>query len=356
MFWPIPSWTELRDRLLTVLDTLLPDAQVRLPNSPLGILGKAASGQTHAGYVRQARIARQIHIMTSEAAFLDRWGALYGIERLGATAAAGVAKVVGEPGSGLPADTILQRDDGARYRTTALATLGPNAEAEVQIESLAPGAAGGGQAGQSLLVVSPPPGIAATATVVSLSGGADAEGDARYRSRLQRRVQRPPHGGNENDYLVWAFEVAGVTAVWPSPREMGAGTVTVRFLALGHPDSTVDGIPSAALVQQVQAWFERPFGRPITAEVFVVAPLPLALNVTISGLTPDTPAVRAAIESELRDMLTERAEPGGVIYKSWIVEAISRAAGESHHQVTQPVGNLVPGVGEIAVLGTVTYV
>ncbi|WP_458789285.1 baseplate J/gp47 family protein [Adonisia turfae] len=356
MFWPIPSLAELRERLLTTLDTLLPDAQVRLPNSPLGILGKAASGQNHAGWVRQARISRQIHIMTSEAAFLDRYGSLYGIERLGATGATGTARVVGEPGSAVPADTILQREEGVRYRTTSLAVVGPSAEVLVEIEAVAPGAASAGEPGQPLLVVSPPPGIAGTATVVSLSGGTDAEGDARYRSRLQRRVQRPPHGGNENDYLVWAFEVAGVTAAWPSPGEMGAGTVTLRFLALGHPDSTVDGIPSVALVQEVQAWLDRPFGRPITAEVFVVAPLPRPLNVTISGLTPDVPAVRAAIEAELRDMLTERAEPGGVIYNSWIVEAVSRAAGESHHQVIEPVGNLVPEKGEIAVLGTLTYV
>lgn len=143
-----------------------------------------------------------------------------------------------------------------------------------------------------------------------------------------------------------------MTRAWVSGGEMGAGTVTVRFMM----DSTYDdGIPESGDVATVQAYLDDTSRRPVTAEVFVAAPTAVALDVEITGLTPNTTAVKAAVEAELLDMIRREAEPGGDIPISKIWEAVSIATGETKHKITAPTDDTTHGTGEIAVLGTVTY-
>jgi uncharacterized phage protein gp47/JayE len=89
--------------------------------------------------------------------------------------------------------------------------------------------------------------------------------------------------------------------------------------------------------------------------VTVVAPVAVPLDLTITGLTPDTAAVRAAIEAEIIDLLRREAVPGGTILLSHLREAISIAAGEADHALTIPAANVTHATGELAVLGTITW-
>ncbi len=206
-----------------------------------------------------------------------------------------------------------------------------------------------------------------------LTGGADEEPDGTpgtieaFRGRIRARITAPPHGGNKTDYLGWAKAIPGVTRVWVEENGLGAGTVVVRFMM---DDTYANGIPSgtgapnySGDVKSVYDHIESHAdeltgdltGRPATAEVFVDAPAPVPLDVTITGLTPDTPEIRTAIENELREMILFRSSPGGVIRTSWIWEAVSDAAGEDSHVITSPVADVTYLPGEIAVMGTVTY-
>jgi uncharacterized phage protein gp47/JayE len=95
----------------------------------------------------------------------------------------------------------------------------------------------------------------------------------------------------------------------------------------------------------------------VTAEVFVYAPVPRAIDVRVLDLTPDDPAgrVRQAVQDELRDMLLREGEPGAMLYRSWFWEAISIAAGERHHTLLDPPDNVQLLIGEIAVLGALNF-
>lgn len=95
--------------------------------------------------------------------------------------------------------------------------------------------------------------------------------------------------------------------------------------------------------------------RPVTvADFFVEAPIAQPLNITVADLVNDTPEVRANIALEIKEMLRARARPGGIIYGSWISEAISTATGEDHHSGT--FANVPPtSVGHIVVPGVITY-
>jgi len=86
----------------------------------------------------------------------------------------------------------------------------------------------------------------------------------------------------------------------------------------------------------------------------------LAVNFSIH-LVPDTADTRAAVAAELGDLLERVGEPGdgagrGKILLSAIRTAIGIAAGVTDYTVTVPSADVVPGVGQLPVLGTITWV
>lgn len=95
--------------------------------------------------------------------------------------------------------------------------------------------------------------------------------------------------------------------------------------------------------------------RPVTADVTVAAPVGADLDVTIRSLTPDTPAVRAAIEAEIADLVLRDSAPGGAIRISRLREAISGAQGETDHALVAPAADVTHTAGQIAVMGDVTW-
>ncbi|HEU4708293.1 MAG TPA: baseplate J/gp47 family protein, partial [Methylophilaceae bacterium] len=211
--------------------------------------------------------------------------------------------------------------------------------------------AGNEDAGSTLSLSSPITGLNSDATVGvdGLSGGTDQEDDASLRARLISRIQQPPHGGAKFDYETWAKEVAGVTRAWVYPNELGLGTVVVRFVR----DDDASIIPDAGEVTTVQDYIDA--RRPVTADVTVVAPTAVPLDFTIE-LTPNTSTVKAAVQAELEDLLKREAEPGGTILLSHIREAISIAAGEENYTMSSPSADVTHSTGEIATMGTITWV
>ena len=71
--------------------------------------------------------------------------------------------------------------------------------------------------------------------------------------------------------------------------------------------------------------------------------------------TRAVPDIRDAIATELADMLYRRVAPGATVRLSWIIEAVSIAAGEDHHRVTHPMADVNHQAGELPTMGTVTY-
>jgi len=163
------------------------------------------------------------------------------------------------------------------------------------------------------------------------------------------RWRKTPQGGAAQDYVAWALEVEGVTRAWCYPEELGAGTVTVRFVR----DDDASPIPDAGEVATVAAHIAAL--RPVTAQVTVVAPVAATLNFTIQAPSPDTAAVRAAIEASLRALLRREAEPGETLLISHIREAISTATDEYDHVLVSPAANVVYTTGQMAVFGAITW-
>lgn len=345
-----PTLSELINRTLADTTSRL-SADELLRRADAEVLARVLAGAAHGLYGYIDWLSRQILPDTSESEWLERHASLWLSEgRKPAAAATGAVSFTGVSGSVVPSGTVLRTAAGVQVATVADVTLSGGA-GSAAAEAVEAGAAGNLIAGTPLSLVSPIAGVQSTALVAAggITGGADIEDDEALRARVIDRIQQPPQGGCAYDYVAWALQVEGVTRAWVYPQELGLGTVTVRFVR----DDDASLIPDAGEVATVQAHIDAL--RPVTAQVTVVAPVAVPLDITITGLVPDTAAVRAAIQAEVTDLLRREAVPGGTILISRLREAISIAAGESDHVLTSPTANITHATGELAVLGTITW-
>jgi uncharacterized phage protein gp47/JayE len=344
-----PTQPQINERIATDLEANLAGTDAHLRRSVLGVLARAQGGAIHGLYGYLNWISRQVFPDTAEADILERWAALWGIARKPAVPAIGPVTFAGNNNVTIPVGTVLQRSDGAMYTVQAMGVI-TGGTVTLPVEAQQPGAEGNATPGTRLLIAAQILGVQAEAFVAAegLVGGADIESDEALRDRLLLRLRRPPHGGAAHDYVTWALEVPGVTRAWVVPAINGLGTVGVFIVN----DEAASPIPDAVLVQAVTDHIQAL--RPVTARVYVLAPIAFPINMTIA-VTPDLPSVRAAVMSELQDLFRREAMPGGTIYVSHLDEAISLATGERDHRLDAPAANVVAPPGRMPMLGTVTW-
>ncbi len=345
-----PTLSALRTQARADIAAKLTGTDPALRRAVFRVLADAMANLAHHQYGYLDWIVRQVIPATAEGAYLDRWCRLVGLTRKPATAAGGAVIATGTDGTAIAAGATLTRSDGVVYAVTAGATITAGT-ATLTVLAQTAGADGDLDAGAALTFVTAIPGVTGTATVGAdgLRGGGPAETDTALRERLIARLSEPPAGGAAHDYVAWALELPGVTRAWVLPLNRGLGTVDVTFVM----DGRVDIFPEAGDVAEVQAHIDAL--RPVTADCIVFAPDPAPIDITITGLSPDSAAVRGAVESELAAQIARDASPAGTIRRSRLMEAVSRAAGENWHTMTVPSGDVTQAAGSLAILGTVTF-
>ncbi len=350
-----PSLAELIDRVRSDLRGTLEIDGPLLRRAMVDVLGAAWAGSVHTLYGFLDWLSKQLHGHSAEREALLKKAAMYGITPTPATYASGNVIATGTDGSAILADAVIRLDADTAYRVTTGQVIAAGT-ATLPITAILAGVAGNVPEDTTLTFESPIAGVDATATVDAggITGGVDEEGTEELRDRYLLRLREPPEGGADQDYEAWALAVAGVTRAWVYPHELGLGTVVVRFVMDGEEDI----FPDAGAVAAVQAAEDAQ--RPVTAEVTAMAPTELAVDFTIA-LEPDNADTRAAVEAELEDLLRRVAQPGdgagrGTVLLSKIYTAIGIADGVEDFTLTVPAASVVPGVGELAVLGVVTWI
>ena len=345
-----PTLTSLIARTQADIDSRL-DGEPWQRRRLLAILARMEGGVAHGLYGYLDWQSLQIMPDTAELEHLERWSTIWGVPRKAAAKAAVTRGVHFSAANGriMPAGTQMQRPDGVLYEVQA-DTVAAGGVVSPSIKAVDAGEAANADAGIALTLTSPVLGITATGvTTAPITGGADVETDASLRNRLLARIRTLPSGGAAQDYVTWALSVAGVTRAWCYPCEMGRGSVTVRFVM----DATYDnGIPLAADVARVKSYIDSV--RPVTADVYVVAPVPVPINCNLR-ITPDTPRLRVLVAEALWAALRRDATPGGTVIVSRLNEAISQTDGEDDHVLISPAANMQLAVGQIAVPGTITW-
>ena len=350
--------------------------QPLIPNDYPRVLADANAGNAHLNLQYLDWQANQLLPDTAQKRFLDKWANIYLVNadgsrgRKAATYAAGTVTLVATVyGTILPVDSILtslNAGETLSFQVTAATSIG-TAATPVPVRALQAGAASNLEVGTPLSLSVTAPGIsAASALAVSLSGGADEESDDELRARLLARIRQPPMGGDADDYVAWALEIAGVTRAWCAPKEMGVGTVTIRIMCddlRATSDPLTNGFPLQSDLDAVKAFVDTV--RPVTVKEFhVCAPIPQPLSFSIANLEP-TPgtslqAAQASLAAGVAAMLARRARPAyalnGVLQPAQTISAqavsaaISAATGVDDFDLTMA-DAVMANNGCMAVLG-----
>ncbi|WP_044469807.1 baseplate J/gp47 family protein [Mannheimia massilioguelmaensis] len=302
-------------------------------------------------------LAKQIIPTTADEDYLLEYCAYKGIFRKPASVARGMIVL------DVAFDTEIESGTSWEDSTTGLqffavaTTQVAAGKAEIEIECDTSGTVGNLSAGTTLSLTNAVLGVQSDATVKTLSGGADLESLSSLLARLIYRVQYPPAGGADHDYVRWALECDGITRAWCYPRYMGGGTVgvavvldnqsnilpsqqdcdTVKNYLLGHKNS-VTGL-----------WE----GAPAEAEIYVFAPKVRKLDLTIR-LVPATTALKSAVKNALVS-LCQSLDPGTLLYLSHLRATISNVVGETDNAVISLNSDIQLASDEILVLGEITW-
>lgn len=346
MAYEIPTLPALIKRTESDFERNAPDA---LRRADAKVAARALSGAAFELYGFQAWVARQSNPATCDEAMLLNW-ADWRLEDgpTPAVPAGGLAEVEGANGALVDAGQLYQSKDGRRYVVAESATLvGGRARLKVVAEDI--GTIGNIEGG-SLTAVTPVLGVSSTAVIGpdGIVGGADQESIEALRARVQAAFKNPSKVGSGADFVEWALEVPGVTRAWALPRWMGPGTFGLVFVR----DSDPDLIPTAAQVAEVQAYLDQK--RPVTSEVYALAPEPLALNFRLS-VKPDSTALRAAVEQSLRVLIDDEGGPDKTLLTTHVRAAISNTPGEADHVVFEPAADVVIKPNQVAVPGVFTW-
>jgi uncharacterized phage protein gp47/JayE len=360
-----PTLTALHNQAVEdITSSGVPGLDGLLRNAALRVLAWVMSGLAYSVYGYLDWIARQSVPFTSTDEFLYAWAALVGIYQKDSTPATGFAQFTGTADLVLPLGTALTRQDAVPYTTTADATVGATGLLTVPIVAAVNGAGTNCDAGVSIGIDTPIAGInGGGVTATPLAGGADQETQADLRTRMLFRYSEPPQGGSAADYVEWALEVPGVTRAWIEP---GGGSVQVypMFDAAnaahgGFPQGT-DGVATdetradqATGDQLIVADHIWPV-QPVTALVFVAAPAPFPIDITLGSLDPLTAEIEAAITATLLDAFLAIGEVAGTIYPSQLYQAISATPGVNRFDIITPSAPVTAPAGALPILGTLS--
>jgi uncharacterized phage protein gp47/JayE len=332
--------------------------QASIGNSVLRVMSDAMAGLAHLTLKYIDWLSLQFLPDTSETEWLDRHGAIWlknadgSVGRKTASYASGTVTITGQAGTVCPTGALLNAPGGAVGYETTQQVFVSGTGTPVPVRALDPGVVGNLLTGDILSFVPVINGINQNATAVNIIGGTDTETDDELRARVLKRIQQPPMGGDATDFEQWALAVDGVTRAWCSPLELGMGTVVIRFCC---DDLRADnnGIPLAEDVLRVSTYIDSV--RPVAVkDVYCVAPIPFPINLGITAMVNDSSSTRQSVEESLRDMILEKAVPGGVIYRSWVDYAVSDALGEVHHELTFTTVT-PPTPGHLPILGSISY-
>ena len=322
-----------------------------LRRSDAQVMSRAISGTAYGLYGYLKWIADQILPDTADEETLERTALLRLKQpRKAAQPASGLVGFTAAARAVVDVDTVLQAGDGRTYKVTVGKTTVAGANT-CGIEAVDAGVMGNADPGLVLTLVQPIEGVADTFTVLApgLIGGVAMESVEALRARVSRSYRVIPHGGNRDDYETWALECPGVTRAWCRRNYMGPGTVAVFFMR----DGDVDPIPDAAQLKEVFDYIE--LVRPVTAELYVLPPVALPVIYRIR-LTPDTSAVRAAVQSQLIDLHDREAGLGDTLLLTHIAESVSRSAGETDHKLLAPVADVSAAANQLLTFGGCIWV
>src|SRR5215471_9739940 len=274
MPWETPTLRQVREMVRDDVTTSLAGAAV-IGNTVLRVMADAMAGLARLLLKYLDWLALQLMPDTAEREWLDRHGQIWLVNsdgtlgRKNAQPSSGTIGLTGTPGIVVPEGTGVVSPNGITYMTMEDITLGAAVDqpTEVAVQAINPGSAGNLPVDTLLTITNPLAGVDNSVAVVDMRGGTDVETDEELRARVLARIRLPPMGGDADDYVHWAMSIPFVTRAWSAPRELGMGTVTLRFMCDALRPET-GGFPIAEDIQVVIDYLNKV--RPVAVRDFFV--------------------------------------------------------------------------------------
>lgn len=329
------------------------------PNNLVPTL-KALAQALRSAYLRMQFIHEQAFVSTAKAEYLDFHGIQTGgLSRNPATYAMGKVSVgLVDPSVfiTIPDSVSFYRSDNLRYVSVGKTKIIRDGDL-INVRAEDTGFRYNSDEGTLLIPVVPISG--ASSFIVNedgLLGGSEGESDDSFRQRILFLKQNPPHGGSPSEYVEWSQTKKGVTRVFPMRATPQPGSATIYFMM----DGLGNGVPSAANVADLQNILNSL--APADADVQVKAPTPVAVNITISGLNPNTPAMRDAVSQSIAAQFIRKAYPAtvttpSVFPRAWITQAVASTPKWVSSLTTIPAGDVtLSTAGQLPIMGSVSFV
>jgi uncharacterized phage protein gp47/JayE len=191
-----------------------------------------------------------------------------------------------------------------------------------------------------------------------IEGGQDNESDASFSTRLNYVNANPVSQYNISQVTIAAMSIFGVDRVWVQPITPVVGQATVYFTMIDNGETVIPDISQVAQVKDAILPLQ-----PIESDendLFVYAPTPIYVDFIFTALNPNTSTMFNAIVANLKQLFLETPQIGENltedIYRATIQQTIDPSNGQivKSFTLSSPVGDIVIGIGELALLGTVT--
>lgn len=191
-----------------------------------------------------------------------------------------------------------------------------------------------------------------------ISGGSDIQPFNEWKDIVVDRYRNPITYFNENNIKNTAKSVAGVTKVWVKSTYPTVGQCTVYFIR-GNDENV---IPDANEVQIVANKIKAlSTVKDDKDDTFVLAPTAKTVNFNFSEIVPNTPNMRTAIQNSLKQLFEDEADLEKNMteddYRTAIKNSFDMETGTKLQSfaLTAPIGDITVGLGELPVLGDVTF-
>ncbi len=299
---------QLTERVRNQFSAILPDSDSWLYPNNIWIVATVIAGLFWEALGTVRKIPELVMPDTASGEYLERWAALYGIQRILSAKATGKVMLDGIVGTSIPVGTVFN-GRGQSFVSTTLPVWTGNA-ATFSIEAQQDGDQANLPAGTPLYAGSEIAG--AHAYIVGaggIAGGLCNETDTELRERLLLRMRSRQRYGTICDFKEWATEVAGVSRAW-AKNEAGGINVYVEL--------------NGAALEEVNTYLNDECRKPVCAVVKAVETIPQPLHLTLSCEAAPSDAEKAVINHALQQWLFDHAAPGLCIPSSEIERALCR--------------------------------
>lgn len=276
-------------------------------------------------------LSKQVFPDTAEGDYLRaHWS--HRVTPLYAVSASGEAVATGLPGKSVPGGSIFKSPAGERYYTTAAYRTGEAGTALITVTAGDTGLKTNLAPGEELSFASAvPAGINAKAIVAGkgISGGADAETDEAYLTRVLLHLRNPVRYGKSGDFAAWARDATPeVSAAWEF-KDFGPDHSLLVQVINGSQATGVFPVSSLKMVSDYIAEIAPPV-------VFTVqSPEIISLHPVVTlRQEEDTRVNRDLAVSRMTAYVQRAAKPGAEITAGALRQAVIDGVAVSDAEVT----------------------